>query len=67
MMQEISTTLVHSYDKNTFQLTIPKCFDALYSVDANFEMSASNTLQPLKLVYSYKIITSAKAIILVFN
>ena len=59
MMHEINATLIRSYDKNTFQLQIPECFDALYSVDANFEMSASNTLQPLKIVYNYYIISNA--------
>ena len=67
MMQEIKDTLIQSYDKNTFHLSIPQCFDALYGVDAKFEMSASNTLQQLKLVYNHNIITRAIAMVFVFT
>ena len=44
MVAEISDIFLNRYDRSTFELKIPDCFNDLYSVDANFELSASNTL-----------------------
>ena len=51
------------FDKTTFSVQFIDCFDDLKGSDANFEMVASNTLQPVRLIYSHNIATSKIAVI----
>ena len=44
MIQEISDIMLKKFEKINFSLTIPNVFDDMYSGDATFEMSASNTI-----------------------
>ena len=51
------------YNKETFTVDFPSCFDGLKGDDANFEMVASNTIQPLRLPYSFNVVTKSEAVI----
>ena len=46
-------------------MTLVECFDDLKGSDANFEMVASNTIQPLRLMYKHNIATKTVAKIFV--
>ena len=63
MMAEIAKRMENRFDKNSFFLSIPKMFDDMVGVDADFEMIASQTLQHLKLEYKHNIVTKSIAII----
>ena len=63
MAAEISEVLTERYEKKFFTLDIPSCFDDLFSKDANIEMVASNTIQPLHLVYNHNAVTYATGVI----
>ena len=51
------------YSKKTFTVDFPTCFDGMKGDDANFEMVASNTLQPMRLPYSFNVVTKSEAVI----
>ena len=53
------------FDKKTFSVLFPYCFDDLKGADANFEMVSSNTMQPVRLIYSYNIASTKIAHIFV--
>ena len=53
------------FDKSTFAVKFPECFDDLKGSDANFEMVASQTLQPVKMFYCHNIITNTRAVVFV--
>ena len=44
MVTEIAKIFDVKYNKKTYTLSIPICFEDIQSKDANFEMSISNTL-----------------------
>ena len=47
------------FNKDTLKLVIPSAFDHLRGTDAKIEMSVSNTMQPLSLLYGHNIITDS--------
>ena len=53
------------FDRTTLGLHIPSAFEQLKGKDANFEMVTSNLLQPLRLFFSYNIVTNSIAHIFV--
>ena len=55
------------FDKTTFCVQYISCFDDLKGSDANFEMVASNTLQPVRLIYNHNIATTKIAAIFVHS
>ena len=65
MAREISDIFLDRYEKRFFTLTIPACFDDLFSKDANIEMVASNTIQPLQLVFRHNVVTHSIGLIFV--
>ena len=65
MMEEVAERMENRFDKNSFTLSIPKMFDDMIGVDADFEMISSQTLQHLKLVYEHNLVTKTIAIIFV--
>ncbi len=46
-------------------MEFPSCFDNMKSSDANFELVGSNTLQPLRLVRQYNIVSRSIGVIFV--
>ena len=66
MIAEIAQTMIDRFSKDTFTVQFPQCFDHLYGSDANFEVSASNTLQPLHLFFSNNVVTASCCIIFLF-
>ena len=65
MIKDIADTMLEKYEKIHFTLTFPDVLDDLFSGDATFEMSASNTIQPLKIFYIHNVVTHSTAIIFV--
>ena len=65
MAKEISEIFSVRYEKKFFTLHVPSCFDDLFSKDANIEMVASNTIQPLRLTYCHNTVTFAIGIIFI--
>ena len=65
MMNEITAIFNVEYSRIDFCLMIPDCFDGLQSEDANFETSASNSLQPLRLIYEHNVVTDKTAVVFV--
>ena len=57
--------MLETYEKVYFTLTFPSVFDHMYGSDANFEMAASNTIQPLRLLYIHNIVTHTLAVIFI--
>ena len=67
LVNEISDILLNRYSRDSLELQIPRCFDDLYSVDAEFEMAISNTTQPLRLVYINNVVTRKAGLIFINN
>ena len=67
MMDDIRQIFEHRFDKDTLMLRIPQVFKHLKSVDVNFEMVTSNTLQQTGIEYKKNIVTTSKAVIFVNN
>ena len=44
MVMDAVKILTTEFDRQTFSVTFPECFDDLKGSDVNFEMIASNTL-----------------------
>ena len=65
MVIEVAKIYDTYYNKESFTLAIPDCFNDMQSKDANFEMSVSNTTQPLYLEYEYDVVTNTLALIFV--
>ena len=65
MIKDISDIMINRFEKVTFSVLIPRAFDDMKGKDVNFEMVASNTLQPLRLIYSHNIVTRSIATIFV--
>ena len=65
MVKEITDVMLAKYEKKFFTLLLPDCFDDLFSADANVEMVASNTTQPLILLYIGNVVT--RSVGLIFN
>ena len=65
MVDDITDTLVHRFDRSSLTLKIPGAFEHLKGKDANFEMVTSNTLQPLSINYHHNIVTNSIAYIFV--
>ena len=65
MIKDVVKIFTEDYSRESFTLTLPSCFDNLSSSDANFEMVASNELQPLRLVYKKNIASKTIACIFV--
>ena len=65
MVNELAQVFETEYDKTTFTLAIPKCFNDLHSKDAHFELSVSSTIQPLYLEYKHNVVTRSIAAIFV--
>ena len=67
MVYDVVKILLEEYDRTTFAVQFTDCFNDLKGSDANFEMVASNTLQPVKMFYRNNIATSSAAAIFVHN
>ena len=65
MVKDVVDILLVRYNRRTFAVQFPNCFDDLKGNDANFEMVASNTLQPILLEYSYNKTVKEIALIIV--
>ena len=65
MVSDVVKILMDDFDKATFAVTFTECFDDLKGSDANFEMVASQTLQPVKMFYCHKLITDTRAVVFV--
>jgi len=65
MVPDVCKILLEEYDRTTFCVQFTSCFDDLKGSDANFEMVASNTLQPVKMFWSHNIVASSAAVIFV--
>ena len=65
MVQEIVYTFENHYDKNSLTLRLPTVFAQMTNKDANIELVTSNTLQPMKMIFSHNIITHSKAFIFI--
>ena len=57
MAGAIAHTFSHKFDKKFQVLDIPSCFDSLHGKDILLEVSISNTLLPLRLLYIDNIVT----------
>ena len=56
MIKDVANILLKRYERTTFSVQIPECFEDLKGKDANFEVVTSGTLQPLRLIYSHNIV-----------
>lgn len=65
MISNVVDVLKKGYDRVFFAINIPGCFEDLEGDDASFEVSASNTMQPIQMIYSFKVITYSVAAIFV--
>ena len=65
MIKNLADTLMTQFDRKTFSIMFPKCFDVLFSDDAKFEIMRSISLQNLRLVYSHNVVTKSVAVIIV--
>ena len=65
MVKEIVDTLTSRFDKDTLKLEIPQAFSYIKGSDAKMEMSVSNTLQPLTLLYDHNLVTDSIAFVFV--
>ena len=65
MVKEFTKTMLEKCETMNFSLTFSEVFENLHSNDANFEMASSNTIQPLKIFYRYKIVTDKIAVVFV--
>ena len=65
MLKNFIDIIERSYCRTTFTLDFPSCCEDLKFDGSNFEMGASNMLQPVKLVYNHNIVTNAVAVIFV--
>ena len=63
MAEELMGVFEDRFEKVNCSLTFPEVFDNLQSVDANFEMAASNTIQNLRFFYSKFVMTKSKGVI----
>ena len=57
MVFELAYIMTHRYDKNFLVLDLPEAFNHLYSSDAVFETAASSTIQPVRLIYEFNVVT----------
>ena len=51
MIKDLADILSLFYDRGTFTVVFPACFEDLMGTDANFEMVQSNTLVPMKFIH----------------
>ena len=65
MIQDLSNVLKSQYDRTTFSIEFPDCFNDLLGNDASFEMALSNTLQPLRLIYEHNVVTDSIGVIFI--
>ena len=65
MSVEIGEAILSGYNKN-MEISYPSVIDGLELSDANLEVSNSNSLQPLRLVYCHNIVRCITSIGYVF-
>ena len=65
MVRELIQTLIRRLDVLSLSLDLPDALDQLQSVDASFEMVASNSLKPLRLFYEHNTVTKKACLIIV--
>ena len=65
MIKDLSDVLKKQYDRKSFSILFPNCFNDLLGNDASFEMALSNTLQPLRLVYEHNVATDSIGVVFV--
>ena len=65
MIMDVVKILEEDFSRETFTVEFVDCFDDLKGTDANFEMIASNTIQPLRLPYKGNIAKKRTACIFV--
>ena len=63
MCADLKQALLTNFDKINLTADIPSIFSGLVGKDANFEISASNTLQNLKLFYEDNLVNKMFAVI----
>ena len=64
MMADITDTLLQGYGEE-YTCTFPDVLDRLKGRDVNFEMVTSGTLRPLRLFYTYNVVTETIGFIFV--
>lgn len=65
MIKDVVEILKKRYSKTDFFVQFPDCFSDIIGQDVNFEMVASNTLQPVNFLYCHNIVTHSIAAIFV--
>ena len=65
MIRDVAQIFLTQYSRVTFTVGIPRCFDVMKGEDVNFEMVASNTLQPINVEHRHNFATYTRAIIFV--
>ena len=63
MVKDVVRILLEDYSRTNFSIQIPDCFDILKGTDANFELVAASTMQPVRVYYTNNIVTKSIAII----
>ena len=63
MIMDVVQVMDKDYDHRYFSIQLIDCFDDLVGRDANFEIVASQTLQPVKLHFSHNVVTESIAVI----
>ena len=66
MVKDIVTIFETQYDKDKLTLTLPEALTHLFSMELQFEMIKSNSLQPIKLIYEHCIVTQQHSIAYIF-
>ena len=65
MIKDVVDCTVSRLDRPTLSVEFPKVFNSLLGTDASFELSSSNTIMPLRLIFRHNIATLRFALILV--
>ena len=65
IVQEVANILINSFEKTSFVLQVPDCFDDLNVRNEYYKIVSPRKLQPLRLIYSYNVVTSSVAAIFV--
>ena len=65
MCKDVKEAFMHRFNISKLTLEFPGVLDHLVGKDANFEMVASSTIQPLQLTYTNNIIERSRAVVFV--
>ena len=65
MVKDVAKSFGKFYDKDSLSIVFPEILEYLKGKDANFEMISSNTMQQIRLIYSYNVTTRTLATIFI--